>query len=411
MHQSSLDAMAQALEQYVKPRLAKARSGHPVTVVDVGSFDVNGTYRHLFDHPGFHYRGVDVQEGPNVDIMMDSPSSIPINSEAVDLVVSGQMLEHAPRFWEVFAEMSRLLRRGGILIVVAPSAGPEHRYPVDCYRFLPDSFRSLAESNGLDALDIRVNNFGPWYDLVGVFEKPSADEPAGWASEAHIESEGSVALVDEWFPGSIPSLPADQWDAQADDLALCPGECYLQVLGQIHREIKPRGYLEIGVASGQSLSLAKCHAIGVDPRPQNHLELRPGTELFRMTSDEYFAHHHPPDFPLDLVFIDGNHLFEFALRDFINIEALSHPETVVVIDDVVPASPRQASRVRQTTYWMGDVWKLAKLLRERRPDLRLFALNTSPAGMLRVEGLDSTNTYLRENYNHLVDSYADLNHC
>mgnify|MGYP000007999867 CR=1 FL=1 len=410
MHQSSIDAMAQALEHFVKPRLQAAQGDQTAAVVDVGSFDVNGTYTPLFDHRGFHYRGVDVQEGPNVDVVMDNPASIPIGSETVDLVISGQLLEHAPRFWEVFAEMSRLLRPGGVLVAIAPSAGPEHRYPVDCYRFLPDSFRSLAESNGLDVIDIRVNNFGPWYDLVGVFEKPSAEDSDRKRYPAHLENIGLSAMFDDWFPGVPRSLPEEQWDADPEDRTVRPGKNYLEVLGEIHREIEPRGYLEIGVASGESLSLATCPAIGIDPDPDMNIDIRPGTNLFRMTSDEYFAHHHSLDFLLDLAFIDGSHLFEVALRDFINIEAASHPDTAVVIDDVVPATPRQASRERQTSYWTGDVWKLGELLARERPDLRIRALDTSPAGMLMVTGLDYENTHLRENYSNLIDRYAALHY-
>ena len=36
---------------------------------------------------------------------------------------------------------------------------------------------------------------------------------------------------------------------------------------------------------------------------------------------------------MDLAFIDGLHLFEFSLRDFMNVEKLAHPGSVVVFDD------------------------------------------------------------------------------
>ena len=160
MHESSREAMAKALATHVAgaSHLPSDRDG-VISVVDVGSFDVNGTYRDFFDNPLFHYTGVDVSEGPNVDIVMPDPSVIPFPDCSHHLVISGQMLEHAPRFWEIFAEMSRVLAVGGRMIVIAPSAGPEHRYPVDCYRYLPDSFHALATDNGLDVVEVRVN---PW---------------------------------------------------------------------------------------------------------------------------------------------------------------------------------------------------------------------------------------------------------
>jgi hypothetical protein len=44
-----------------------------VRVLDVGSYDVNGSYRHLFDKSKYHYTGLDMEEGPNVDIVLNNP--------------------------------------------------------------------------------------------------------------------------------------------------------------------------------------------------------------------------------------------------------------------------------------------------------------------------------------------------
>ena len=42
---------------------------HGGEVVDVGSLDVNGTYRELFGSE-WNYTGTDVQQGQNVDVQM-----------------------------------------------------------------------------------------------------------------------------------------------------------------------------------------------------------------------------------------------------------------------------------------------------------------------------------------------------
>jgi hypothetical protein len=89
---------------------------------------------------------------------------------------------------------------------------------------------------------------------------------------------------------------------------------YLHVLERLHRELSPVSYLEIGVRHGGSLALAHCPAIGIDPAPAIDRELPHATKVHVLTSDEFFADHADGVTP-DLSFIDGMHLFEYALRD------------------------------------------------------------------------------------------------
>jgi predicted O-methyltransferase YrrM len=70
--------------------------------------------------------------------------------------------------------------------------------------------------------------------------------------------------------------------------------------------------------------------------------------LVRSTSDEYFSRPDPLALtggqPFDLAFIDGLHLLEFALRDFINTERFSTPTSVIVFDDVLPRTVEEAAK-------------------------------------------------------------------
>ena len=91
------------------------------------------------------------QAGPGVDIVLDDPYRLPFGDGEVDVVVSGQMLEHCEFFWLSFGEMLRILKPDGYLFLIVPSAGPIHNYPVDCYRFYPDAMKALAKYTGLSA--------------------------------------------------------------------------------------------------------------------------------------------------------------------------------------------------------------------------------------------------------------------
>lgn len=129
------------------------RSGELLKVLDVGSYDVNGSYKHLFDPIRFQYTGLDMVPGPNVDVVPDSPYRWrELAEDAFDVVVSGQALEHVEFFWLVVAEMVRVTRQGGLICIVVPRGFDEHRYPVDCYRFLADGMVAIARYVNLEIL-------------------------------------------------------------------------------------------------------------------------------------------------------------------------------------------------------------------------------------------------------------------
>jgi SAM-dependent methyltransferase len=151
----------------------------PRVVADLGSYDVNGSYRPLFKRPGWRYTGIDLGAGPNVDVVLDSPYRFPLASNSVDVFVSGQAFEHVEYFWLTWMEMVRSLRPGGMIFLIAPSRGPEHRYPVDCWRFYPDGFAALAKYAGMELVQVATDwqaapeeDSAPWGDTVGVFRKP-----------------------------------------------------------------------------------------------------------------------------------------------------------------------------------------------------------------------------------------------
>lgn len=168
MHTSSLENMKKALDQYVGVDYFNVRRR---TVVDIGSYSVNGSYRQLFDPRIVKYVGLDLAPGEGVDVILDSPYRFPLEDGAADLVISGQMLEHSEYFWDAFREMTRILAPDGYLILIAPSSGPIHRYPVDCYRFYPDAYRALARMAGCHVVALWRDERQPWCDLVGVFSR------------------------------------------------------------------------------------------------------------------------------------------------------------------------------------------------------------------------------------------------
>ena len=175
-----------------------------------------------------------------------------------------------------------------------------------------------------------------------------------------------------------------------------------EFLRGLHERLRPRTYVEIGVNLGDSLGLATCPAIGIDPAYRITADIHCPLRLFKTTSDQFFEHHDlRAEFngvPVDLGFIDGMHLAEFAYRDFVNLERWSGPASVFVLDDMLPRDVDEAARNRHTNDWAGDVYKVAEALRRLRPDLVVVALNTAPTGTVLVTGLDSASTTLQDAY-------------
>jgi hypothetical protein len=175
---------------------------------------------------------------------------------------------------------------------------------------------------------------------------------------------------------------------------LLPGPPYREVLKAIHRALAPRTYLEIGVETGGTLALATSAevAVGVDPADFSlEVELPANARVVRATSDAFFADHTAQDVfgsrPLELAFIDGMHLFEFALRDFINVERWCAPGGTVV-----------------------DTWKAVWALALHRPDLKIRTVLTPPSGLVIVRRLDPKSSLLGERVDAILRELAPLDY-
>lgn len=183
-----------------------------------------------------------------------------------------------------------------------------------------------------------------------------------------------------------------------------------QLLRALHDRLQPRTYFEIGVRKGKSLELSRVPSVGVDPFFVLTHELHCNVHLVRTTSDEFFARKHPfahfEEPVVDLAFIDGMHLSEFALRDFINTERWCHPASVIVIDDMLPRDVVEAGRGRTGSAiggaWAGDVYKMIDVLREHRPDLVVIEVDTQPTGTVVVLLPDASDTRLATAYESVV---------
>ena len=392
MHISSLDTLRVCLKKHVLPD-PRFATEDPLKIADIGSADFNGSYREVFDLLDCEYTGIDIEDGPGVSVVLESPYEFPLTDDEYDIVFSGQTFEHAGHFWKTFSEMCRVAKQGGVIIVISPSSGPAHRYPGDCYRFMPDAMSALAEHGEVVLVDSWTSDFGPFHDAVGVFRKSAPGEaPPVFLPDLSLRL---AQPVQNTFPDGVPDEV--EHGAGTED-------CY-DFLVRVHQVVKPRFYSEIGVEYGNSLRLADCPALGIDPAPQLTAPLDPRHQISLTTSDDFFMLTDASTQlqPIDLSYIDGMHQIEFALKDFMHMESFCHAGSVVIVDDIYPAHAIHGERLRQSRFWTGDVWKIISILENMRPDLILLPLDTSPTGSLLVLGLDPQNRELWNKFDVLMD--------
>lgn len=199
------------------------------------------------------------------------------------------------------------------------------------------------------------------------------------------------------------------------------GEYYAVLLSRLHDVLLPKSYLEIGVLTGATLKYARCPSIGIDPNfafrdlpTVTEVLRKPELHLFQMGSDEFFASHSPTAIfgrPVEMAFLDGMHRCEFLLRDFSNIERHCKKNSIVALHDCLPVETGIATRMQEHAkalaehhagWWTGDVWRTALLLKRRRRDLAITAIDAAPTGLLLISNLDPASTMLQENYHSCV---------
>ncbi len=156
---------------------AGAFNGPGAKVVEIGSQDVNGSLRDCCP-VAFEYVGVDFVAGKGVDVILEDPYRLPFANDSTDIVISSSCFEHSEMFWVLFLEIMRILRPEGLFYLNVPSNGDFHQFPVDCWRFYPDSGRALvtwAKRNGMNPAllesytSVQVDDH--WNDYVAVYVK------------------------------------------------------------------------------------------------------------------------------------------------------------------------------------------------------------------------------------------------
>jgi len=109
-------------------------------------------YRDIFHHVE-RYIGLDLPANDLADVHGDG-MALPVRDEVFHTVLCNQVLEHVPEPSMLMAEMVRVLRPGGVLLLTTPQTWGLHRKPNDFYRYTEYGLRYLAEKRGLEVVEV-----------------------------------------------------------------------------------------------------------------------------------------------------------------------------------------------------------------------------------------------------------------
>ncbi|WP_197706475.1 class I SAM-dependent methyltransferase [Pseudodesulfovibrio profundus] len=346
------------MEKYIKDRPAGK-------VLDVGAQVVDGqklSYRDFFEDLGWEYVGFDVVEGKNVDVVSADPTDIPLSDDSFDLIISGQAFEHIKFFWLTFEEMARVLKPEGLCFLIAPSRGPEHKYPLDCWRFYPDGYQALGEWAKLELLEVSTDweldseiDGAEWGDTVGVFEKPyQVHSPKD--KENHLSSLREKGLIpvaaEQTMSRAVLSFLA------ADDPTYSAWSGHCLFAHWITHALSPSVLVELGTHWGTSyfsfcaavkdgnLS-CECHAVDhwggdshaglygehvFDHVQSANAEFNEFSSLHRMSFDSALDQFE--DGSIDLLHIDGCHKYDSVRKDFYTWLTKMSSKGIVLFHDI-----------------------------------------------------------------------------
>lgn len=191
---------------------------------------------------------------------------------------------------------------------------------------------------------------------------------------------------------------------------------YRRFLRALHDQVEFEWYMEIGCRTGQSLAPVTGATIAVDPHFSVNSDLiadKPVLHIFQQTSDAFFESGflERNGIVLGFSFLDGMHLIDYLIRDFIGTERASASGSLIAIHDCCPFSHGMTTRDLNSLpkgAWTGDVWKIIPILQRYRPDLRIDVLDCRKTGLVVISNLDSGNTTLQDNYDRILTEYKEL---
>jgi SAM-dependent methyltransferase len=139
------NGLAKAMLKY-----SKHLSGN---LIDVGCG--SQPYRKMFkveEYTGLEFDSPIARERGIADVYYDG-TVFPLKNEQFDSVICSQVLEHVFNPDEFLAEIHRVLKPGGCMVLTIPFVWDEHEQPYDYARYSSFGLKSLLEKSGFSIIE------------------------------------------------------------------------------------------------------------------------------------------------------------------------------------------------------------------------------------------------------------------
>lgn len=149
---------------FVRPRL-ESLAGRGCEVLDAGCGEQ--PLRRGLEALGARYTGLDVEQNRAGTVDIVAPLwNVPLSDASADLILVTEVLEHVADPERAFAELARLIRPNGSIVITTPFAYPLHETPHDYGRLTPAGLDALAQRHGLTVRESHA--FGNEIEVLAV---------------------------------------------------------------------------------------------------------------------------------------------------------------------------------------------------------------------------------------------------
>lgn len=204
----------------------------PAIGLHVGAGETPATASHRFPEVQWLNSDVDFAYGPHI---MADVTGLPLPDNSVDAIFCNQVLEHVFDISKAAAELQRVLKPGGLVVVGIPFTYPWHGVPYDFTRLTPCGLRALFPHTALVYLD---RESGAWSALasqmdsrlVNLFRRRQLRRAAALASRLLLSSLKYLDhLADE--PRHLVTAASLVYVGRKTEVAFSPKEIMAELTG------------------------------------------------------------------------------------------------------------------------------------------------------------------------------------
>jgi len=169
MHYECLQGMNRFVKEFLDTK-------QKLNILEVGSFNASkpekdNIFRRYFrDNPNWKFTGIDIIDGPNVDIVAKDPYNYEFYDNEFDVVISGNCIEHVADSHKMVKEIARITNN--LVCIIVPAVREYHGTKLwkDYWRVYPEAMEFLLKDiAGLEIL--KCKTIGNGIDTIGVGKK------------------------------------------------------------------------------------------------------------------------------------------------------------------------------------------------------------------------------------------------